>query len=246
MKNLLLLIFCASFSFGFAQDDYVTLSDQAQEALAPHIESIAVTGEKTFKGVWVQLGDSAYSVIETRFLEGYDPEPIHCPLGYAESDSLPERILERGKSTGLDVALSLHGEREVIGGDNLRITLMFTVAHYMTGAPKLEYDSDAWCGALLAFCEIVAENDIRPLGPRVLAARSYLEYGFQVLPENAIPGDIVVLWRESPDSWKGHVGYFLGFVGDGRQVVLLSGNVDGEIKIELFPVDRILDIRRPK
>ncbi|WP_367328285.1 TIGR02594 family protein [Lentimicrobium sp.] len=79
-----------------------------------------------------------------------------------------------------------------------------------------------------------------------LDARSWLKVGQKTT--SPIPGDIVVFWRESPSSWKGHVGIFLGFSADGRHVWVLGGNQGNEVGIRSYPVNTntfgLLDFRR--
>lgn len=77
-------------------------------------------------------------------------------------------------------------------------------------------------------------------------APSWLTYGQQLAtPQD---GSIVVLWREDPKSWKGHVGFFQEFEGNRER--LLGGNQGGgvgwdELCITTFPVERVLGYRWP-
>lgn len=63
-------------------------------------------------------------------------------------------------------------------------------------------DETSWCSAFVNWCMLRAGD----AGTNGASARSWLNYG---VPLNAPQlGSIVVLWRESPESWKGHVGFF--------------------------------------
>ena len=78
-------------------------------------------------------------------------------------------------------------------------------------------------------------------------ARSWLEYG-ERLPAPR-PGCIAILWRESPSSWKGHVGFFDGW-DVGNRLRLLAGNQGGgvdwdEVCVVNFPRERLLGFRWP-
>ena len=56
-------------------------------------------------------------------------------------------------------------------------------------------------------------------------------------------GDIVVFWRESKNSWKGHVGFFKEFTAHG-QVVCLGGNQNNSVCYRTYSADRVLSFRR--
>ena len=67
-------------------------------------------------------------------------------------------------------------------------------------------------------------------------ARSWLRVGIR----KKIPmfGDLVVFWRESPDSWKGHVSIFIGTVGD--KLLCLGGNQNNQVKMSLYDADKVI------
>jgi uncharacterized protein (TIGR02594 family) len=75
-------------------------------------------------------------------------------------------------------------------------------------------------------------------------ARSWLEWGIVVPPEQAREGDVVIMWRDFKDSWQGHVGFWAGAVGN--HVLVLGGNQRNQVNVKSFPSDRILGVRRPK
>lgn len=97
--------------------------------------------------------------------------------------------------------------------------------------------SGLWCAVALsawlrwAGCEPVAHT----------MARAFLTYGTRV--DQPQVGDLVVLWRDSLESEKGHVGLFVGFSGDAVQV--LGGNQSDAVTVAPYPRDRILGFRRP-
>ncbi len=73
-------------------------------------------------------------------------------------------------------------------------------------------------------------------------ARSWTQVGQTVTdPE---PGDIVVFWRESPHSWKGHVGFFLGFSKDLSKVYCLGGNQGDSVSIDAYDSAKVLRYQR--
>lgn len=104
-------------------------------------------------------------------------------------------------------------------------------------------DETSWCSAFVNWC--MTHSGLPGTGKA--NARSWLTYG-QALSEPK-PGCIVVLWRESPQSWKGHVGFFDGW-DVGNRIRLLAGNQGGgvdwdEVCVATFPKDRILGFRWP-
>jgi len=100
-------------------------------------------------------------------------------------------------------------------------------------------DEVSWCSA---FCNFIAWM-LRLPRSKKLNARSWLEVGYPVAPEWAVPGyDVAVFWRESPESWKGHVGWFAGF--EGEDVLVLGGNQKDQVSISRYPRERLLGIRR--
>lgn len=70
-----------------------------------------------------------------------------------------------------------------------------------------------------------------------LAARSWLRVGKR--KKDPIIGDLVIFWRESEDSWKGHVGIFIGF-DDGR-ILTLGGNQGGCVCIRSYNPNKLID-----
>lgn len=93
-----------------------------------------------------------------------------------------------------------------------------------------------WCAAFLNM--VLTKADLPTT--HSLLARSFLKWGVSV--DKPRLGDIVVLWRESPSSWKGHAGLYIAQYKS--HVILLGGNQDGTTKLKSYPKHRILSIRR--
>jgi hypothetical protein len=81
-------------------------------------------------------------------------------------------------------------------------------------------------------------------GTDSLMARSFLSYGIKT--KTPREGDIVVLKR-GKSSETGHVGFFNGYEWEGNQlyVKVLGGNQSKSINVAYFPVNYVLDYRRP-
>ncbi|MGJ3234366.1 hypothetical protein [Marivirga sp.] len=58
------------------------------------------------------------------------------------------------------------------------------------------------------------------------------------------PRDVVIFCRESPQSWKGHVGFFFGYSQDASRVYCLGGNQGNQVSISAFDTNTVLGFRR--
>src|SRR5262245_57365564 len=84
------------------------------------------------------------------------------------------------------------------GSSNPRIT------RYHAGTNIEGYDDKvSWCSSFINWT--LEQAGIAGTGSAL--ARSWLDWG-QLL-EHPAPGCVAVLWRDEPQSWKGHVGYYL-------------------------------------
>lgn len=97
-------------------------------------------------------------------------------------------------------------------------------------------DETAWCSAFINYLAKI--NGVEYSNK--LDARSWLNVGANVTEPSV--GDIVVYWRESLASWKGHVGLYMGHIDD--QVFCLGGNQDNMVCIKPYPLNRLLGFRR--
>lgn len=102
-------------------------------------------------------------------------------------------------------------------------------------------DETPWCAAFVGSC--LAQAGMKGTGK--LDARSYLKWGEEVALDDAEFGDIVVLWRGSRDSWKGHVGFYAGIDVNGN-ILLVGGNQGNAVSKAGFKRDRLLGVRRAK
>ncbi|WP_354106423.1 TIGR02594 family protein [Bradyrhizobium sp. LB14.3] len=153
---------------------------------------------------------------------------------------LADAILSpRGNPRWVDTAMAELGVRDYPGPRyNPRV-----VEYLATTGYEDNDDETSWCSAFVNWT--LAQNAIR--GTNSAAARSWLNFGQRLVEPR--PGCIVILWRESPQSWKGHVGFFAGW-DVGHRVRLLGGNQGGgsdwdEVCVTNFPDERILGFRWP-
>lgn len=108
-----------------------------------------------------------------------------------------------------------------------------------SGNPQVKADEVPWCAAFVG--AVLAQVGLTGTGK--LNARSYMEWGVKVSLRDAKPGDVVILWRESPQSWKGHVAFFVRWDGTDR-VILRGGNQRNRVSDDSYPISQILGVRR--
>ena len=90
----------------------------------------------------------------------------------------------------------------------------------------------SWCSAFINGC--AKKRGFEYSGK--LNARSWLNVGMKVDSINA--ADLVVFWRESPDSWKGHIA--VPIREDGDYIWALGGNQSNMVRISAYPKGRKL------
>jgi len=118
------------------------------------------------------------------------------------------------------------------GQSNPRIT------EYHEGTNIRGYDDKAsWCSSFVDWC--LARAGIAGTGSAL--ARSWLDWG-EPLAEPRV-GCVAVLYRDDPNSWKGHVGFFLR-IADGR-IHLLGGNQLEQVREHDYPLESVLGYRWP-
>ena len=99
-------------------------------------------------------------------------------------------------------------------------------------------DDVPWCAAFVGavLAQVGLPNTGKP------NARSYLEYGTSIDPEQARPGDIIVFWRGSPSGWQGHVAFFAEWAGS--DVMVIGGNQSDAVTRAAYPRHKIIGVRR--
>lgn len=132
------------------------------------------------------------------------------------------------------IALSQARQQEVKGGqDNPEILKYFDALGF--DGKKLK-DETSWCAAFANW--VLKEAGLKY--QKTLNARSFLKIGEKV--ENPEMGDLVVFWRESPSSWKGHVAFYIR--EDSTWIYCLGGNQSDQVKISAYRKNRLLEYRR--
>ncbi|MEK8047628.1 TIGR02594 family protein [Ideonella margarita] len=118
------------------------------------------------------------------------------------------------------------------GSCNPRITA------YHHGTSIHGYDDKCnWCSTFVHWC--LGQAGVQ--GTASALARSWLAWGEPL--EAPRPGCITVLWREDPNSWQGHVGFYVRH--DDEHVWLLGGNQQGTVREWAYPLSTVLGHRWP-
>lgn len=133
--------------------------------------------------------------------------------------------------------LKFYGLREYFGKEhNPEIVKMFTELGY----DWIKDDETAWCSALLNYycMKLGYERSGK------LTARSWLNVG-EVITEPEM-GDIVIFWRNNPNSWEGHVAIYISRDKQLKVIYSLGGNQGNMNSIKPYHESRVLGYRRLK
>lgn len=98
-------------------------------------------------------------------------------------------------------------------------------------------DEVPWCASFVCWCL----EQARVRHTNSARARDFMRWGVPI--DDPVPGCIVVLWRGSPVSDSGHVGFWVSETED--EVSILGGNQSDSVRISNFPRERILGYRMP-
>ena len=135
----------------------------------------------------------------------------------------------------LKIAFNELGTEEIVGEVDNPEVLKYAKE---TGIKGITSDEIPWCSTFVNWIAWKAGLQYS----KKANARSWLNVGVKVTsPE---PGDVVVFWRESPQSWKGHVGIFLGISIDKKRVYCLGGNQGNRVSVSAYRLNTVLSYQR--
>ncbi len=135
----------------------------------------------------------------------------------------------------LKIAFNELGTEEIVGDKHNPQILKYASDTKISG---ITTDEIAWCSTFVNW--VAWKAGLQHSGKA--NARSWLNIGTKVtVPE---PGDVVVFWRESPQSWKGHVGFFMGFSMDKKRVYTLGGNQGNRVSVSAYRIENVLSYQR--
>lgn len=99
-------------------------------------------------------------------------------------------------------------------------------------------DETSWCSIFVNWC--AKKAGLKYSGKPT--ARSWLDVGIDILEKDVQMGDIVIFWRDSPESWKGHVGIYIST--DNEFIYVLGGNQNNMVCILPYTKLRVIGYRR--
>ena len=113
--------------------------------------------------------------------------------------------------------------------------------HGTVGLPDAA-DETAWCSSAVN----LAAEQAGVTGTGSAAARSWLTWSSSrpISLEEALPGDVVAFWRESPRSWNGHLGLYVSPGAEEGTIHFLGGNPGGSVNVSIYREDRLPCVRR--
>lgn len=126
------------------------------------------------------------------------------------------------------------GVFEFAKGHNPRV-----LEYHMETKLEAKADEISWCSPFVNWCFDKAGIT----GTRSAAARSWLTWGDAI--DKPVPGCVVVFWRESKDSWKGHVALYYGTNKDD-DIIVLGGNQGDQVSVHTYHRSQLLGYRWPK
>ena len=132
----------------------------------------------------------------------------------------------------INKALSQIGIKEIVGKKHNNEVLKYFKE---TGNEWVTTDETAWCSAFVNW--VAKKSGYEFTG--ALNARSWLDIGEAT--DTPQIGDIVVLWRVAPSSWKGPVGFFSRETDSF--IYILGGNQNNSVCIRAYPKKQLLEYR---
>lgn len=138
-------------------------------------------------------------------------------------------------STLIEVASKEIGTKEIPGSAHNQRVINYAKE---SGFNYINDDETPWCSFFMNWVAKKAGMETSGLGN----ARSWLNVGVTVV--NPEPGDVVIFWRESPNSHKGHVGVFMGYSQDQTRIYTLGGNQNNQVGETAYSKSQLLGFRR--
>ena len=135
----------------------------------------------------------------------------------------------------LSIAINEIGVKEIKGTVHSKRILEYAEK---SGFTWVNDDETPWCSIFMNW--LAKKAGLKQSGSAM--ARSWLNVGEVV--NNPEPGDVVIYYRGSINSGKGHVGIFLGYSADGSRIYTLGGNQSDSVSISGYAASKLLGFRR--
>lgn len=135
----------------------------------------------------------------------------------------------------LSVAINEIGVKEIKGTRHSKRILEYAET---SGFAWVNDDETPWCSIFMNW--VAKKAGLKQSGSA--SARSWLNVGEAInTPE---PGDVVIYYRGDINSWKGHVGIFMGYSANGDRIYTLGGNQMDSVCITAYSAEKLLGFRR--
>ncbi|MCW8093404.1 NlpC/P60 family protein [Alteromonas sp. ASW11-130] len=136
----------------------------------------------------------------------------------------------------LEIAMNLLDVKEVAGKGSNPLIIDWAAK---LGLADYNDDDIPWCGLFVAHCiSTQLSNEAIPNNP--LLARNWQKFGARTTPGL---GAVLIFWRETKQSYKGHVGLYWAEDDDAYHV--LGGNQANAVTITRIARNRLLEARWP-
>ena len=157
-------------------------------------------------------------------LKQMEAQPMSKPIPTAQTNQ--EKVFALAKTQ--------IGVKEFVNGSNPQIEAYHRFADKKN--LKSDLQSVSWCSSFM--CWLMESSGFGSTNDK--AARSWLNYGKET--KTPVRGDIVIFWRESKTSWKGHVALFDHFNEYGN-IICLGGNQSDAVCYKEYLKDQLLGFR---
>lgn len=197
-------------------------SAQLQQVISRLNEKVEILGLSSVFDTTAQSFTNEYTLSEEQN-EKYDVDINNPPTnvaGYVNANM--DQIMAIASST---MGMNENAQRAALS------------SFLSAGGVGIDPAETAWCAAFIN--SVLAQSGFDGTGQ--LNARSFENWGTAV--ETPAEGDVVVFWRESPESGKGHVGFFKGYDENGN-ILVLGGNQDDSVSVTSYSSSRLLGFRR--
>lgn len=164
--------------------------------------------------------------------------PVSAAAAAAWEDTTPASTADRHEPgiTPYSLARGHVGVSEIPGKDNHPLIMRWL----RRLANWLDEEETPWCSAFVN--AMAAEAGYESSGK--LNARSWLGVGVPIPAHQVKPGDVVVYWRVSKNSWEGHVGFVMFYDNRAGLIKTLGGNQADAVSIATYPASQVLGFRR--
>lgn len=146
-------------------------------------------------------------------------------------------MTERHDPPWLVLAQKYVGEKEIPGRKHNPKIIQF----WKDLSLSYRDDETPWCAGFVgAMLEQTGFRSTRSAG-----SRSYSNWKDGIKLSKPVRGCVVVFWRGSPKSWKGHVGFVVSKDKSGR-INVLGGNQSNAVNVKPFTTNRVVGYYWPK